>query len=171
MRPRSLVYSGFSGSTICFGSNIVVGVPYITMPIPSGLGLGLASVVVSGCSDLLLSLVLCVARVLQLEKPKQPISASSVPAIRLEMIFESLRFIHYYNTGVKGERIYRGYLRSTWISISFFTLPSFQFPEPLLTKSLSLISTITCLSVTTPFFSPSMSFTSRATPCPPWKPV
>ena len=95
MRPQSLVHSGFSGSTICFGSNIVVGVPYITMPIPSGLGLGLASVVVSGCSDLLPSLVLCVVRVLQLEKPKQPTSASSVPAIRLEMIFESFRFIQY----------------------------------------------------------------------------
>lgn len=95
MRPRSLVHSGFSGSTICFGSNIVVGVPYITMPISSGLGLGLASVVVSGCSALSLSLVLWVVRVLQLEKPKQPISASSVPAIRLEMIFESFRFIHY----------------------------------------------------------------------------
>ena len=107
MRPRSLVHSGFSGSTICFGSNIVVGVPYITMPIPSGLGLGLASVVVSGCSDLLLSLVLCVARVLQLEKPKQPISASSVPAIRLEMIFESLRFIHYIIVEVRIEDLQR----------------------------------------------------------------
>ena len=107
MRPQSLVHSGFSGSTICFGSNIVVGVPYITMPIPSGLGLGLASVVVSGCSDLLLSLVLCVARVLQLEKPKQPISASSVPAIRLEMIFESFRFIHYIIVEVRIEDLQR----------------------------------------------------------------
>ena len=107
MRPRSLVHSGFSGSTICFGSNIVVGVPYITMPIPSGLGLGLASVVVSGCSDLLPSLVLCVVRVLQLEKPKQPISASSVPAIRLEMIFESFRFIHYIIVEVRIEDLQR----------------------------------------------------------------
>ena len=63
------------------------------MPISSGLGLGLTSVVVSGCSALSLSLVLCVVRVLQLEKPKQPINASSVPAIRLKMIFESFRFI------------------------------------------------------------------------------
>ena len=107
MRPRSLVHSGFSGSTICFGSNIVVGVPYITMPISSGLGLGLTSVVVSGCSDLLPSLVLCVARVLQLEKPKQPISASSVPAIRLEMIFESFRFIHYIIVEVRIEDLQR----------------------------------------------------------------
>ena len=92
---------------ICFGSNIVVGVPYITMPIPSGLGLGLASVVVSGCSDLSPSLVLCVARVLQLEKPKQPISASNVPAIRLEMIFESFRFIHYVIVEVRIEDLQR----------------------------------------------------------------
>ena len=77
------------------GSKVVVGVPYITMPMPSGLGLGLTSVVVSGCSALSPSLVLCVVRVLQLEKPKQPINASSVPAIRLKMIFESFRFIHY----------------------------------------------------------------------------
>ncbi len=77
------------------------------MPIPSGLGLGLASVVVSGCSDLSPSLVLCVARVLQLEKPKQPISASSVPAIRLKMIFESFRFIHYIIVEVRIETLQR----------------------------------------------------------------
>ena len=77
------------------------------MPIPSVLGLGLASVVVSGCSDLSPSLVLCVARVLQLENPKQPISASSVPAIRLEMIFESFRFIHYIIVEVRIEDLQR----------------------------------------------------------------
>lgn len=75
------------------GSKVVVGVPYITMPMPSGLGLGLTSVVVSGCSVLSPALVLCVVRVLQLEKPKQPISASSVLTIRFEKIFERVRFI------------------------------------------------------------------------------
>ena len=88
-----MTYSCSSGITICLGSKVVVGVPYITMPMPSGLGLGLTSVVVSGCSALSPSLVLCVVRVLQLEKPKQPISESSVPTIRLEKIFESVRFI------------------------------------------------------------------------------
>ena len=63
----------------------------------------MASVVVSGCSDLSPSLVLCVARVLQLEKPKQPISASSVPAIRLKMIFEGFRFIHYIRSKRKED--------------------------------------------------------------------
>ena len=75
------------------------------MPIPSGLGLGLASAVVSGCSDFSPSLVLCVARVLQLDNPKQPISASSVPAIRLEMIFESFRFIHYIIVEVRTKTL------------------------------------------------------------------
>lgn len=93
MGSQGLTYFCSSGSTICLGSNIVVGVPYIAMPIPSGLGLGLTSVVVSGCSALSPSLVLCVVRVLQLEKPKQPISASSVPTMSLEKMFESVRFI------------------------------------------------------------------------------
>lgn len=75
------------------GSKVVVGVPYITIPISSGLGRGLTRVAVSGLSVLSSLAAPLVARALQLVKPRAPMRPSAVPMITLERKVESRLFI------------------------------------------------------------------------------